>query len=136
MKEKNRLLLVYDGECPACSFYSGIIRIRENIGDLEIVNARDPSPIMDEITKMGLDIDQGMILKMDDQIYYGADAMHMLALISSRSGILNKFNYAVFRSRTLSRVFYPMLRACRNILLRVLGKAKINNLRKPNNNRF
>jgi predicted DCC family thiol-disulfide oxidoreductase YuxK len=130
------ILLVYDKECPACNAYCQIVRIRESVGDLKIIDAREQSDVMDEITAKGLDIDQGMVLKMGDQLYYGSDAIHALALIGSRSGIFNRFNYWVFKSKTLSSWLYPSLRLCRNLLLRALGKTKINNLDTPNNEKF
>ena len=125
---REEILLVYDKECPACNNYCQVIRIREDIGDLKIVDARVHSEVLDEITEMGLDIDQGMVLKMGRQIYYGSDAIHTLALISSRSDIFNRVNYWIFKSKSLSFIFYPVLRSCRNLLLKILGKTKINNL--------
>src|SRR5687767_15374616 len=91
------ILLVYDKECPVCNAYCQVVRIRESVGDLRIVNARESSAVMKEITDMGLDIDQGMVVKMGGQIYYGADAIHALSLISSRSGVFNRLNYWIFK---------------------------------------
>jgi len=91
---------------------------------------------MQEITARGLDIDQGMVLKMGDQLYYGADAIHALALISSRSGLFNKLNYWIFCSKRVSAWLYPILRSMRNLLLKILGKTKINNLGVSGNDRF
>ena len=102
---REEILLVYDKECPACNNYCQVIRIREDIGDLKIVDARVHSEVLDEITEMGLDIDQGMVLKMGGQIYYGSDAIHTLALISSRSDIFNRVNYWIFKSKSLSFIF-------------------------------
>ena len=123
---QEKILLVYDKECPACDYYCQVMRIRDSVGEIIIVNARDDSAVMDEITGQGLDIDQGMVLKMGNTLYYGSDAIHALALISSRSGIFNRLNYWIFKSKTLSRIFYPALRFFRNMLLKLLGKSKIN----------
>ena len=130
------VLLVYDKECPFCDNYCRLVRVREAVGKLKIVNARESSAIMDEITASGLDIDQGMVLKLEGQLYYGSDAIHALALFSSRSGIFNRLNYWVFRSRRLSHFLYPLLRFCRNFALKVLHKTKINNLNIAGNDRF
>lgn len=130
------ILLVYDRECPACNSYCQIVRIKESVGSLRIVDARESSAVMNEITDQGLDIDQGMVLKMGDQLYYGSDAIHALALISSRSGLFNRVNYWLFKSRTVSKVMYPILQTCRNLLLKMLGKTKINNLGLSDNERF
>ena len=130
------ILLVYDKECPACDTYCQIVRIQETVGDLKIIDARQKSEVLDEITELGLDIDQGMVLKMGGQLYYGSEAMHALALISSRSGLLNRINYWIFKSKSVSSWLYPVLRLFRNLLLKMLGKTKINNLGAPNNERF
>jgi predicted DCC family thiol-disulfide oxidoreductase YuxK len=127
---------VYDKECPACDNYCRVVRIRESVGDLKLVNAREESEVMREITARGWDIDQGMVLKAGDRLYYGSDAIHALALIGSRSGIFNRLNYWIFKSGTLSAILYPVLRACRNLLLKILGVTKINNLGMPGNDRF
>jgi predicted DCC family thiol-disulfide oxidoreductase YuxK len=130
------ILLVYDKECPVCDAYCQVVRIRESVGDLRIVNARESSDVMKEITDMGLDIDQGMVVKMEGQIYYGSDAIHALSLISSRSGVFNRLNYWIFRSERGSQFLYPLLRAFRNLLLKFLGKTRINNLNQENNVKF
>jgi predicted DCC family thiol-disulfide oxidoreductase YuxK len=87
------VILVYDKQCPLCDNYCKLIRIRESVGELVLIDARTNSNIMEEITQANLDIDQGMVLKFDDNLYYGADAIHVLAMISSPSGIFNRLNY-------------------------------------------
>ena len=132
----DQILLVYDRECPACNAYCQIVRIRESVGDLRIVDARENSEVMNEITAQGLDIDQGVVLKLGKQLYYGSDAIHKLALIGSRSGMFNRVNYWVFKSKTTSSILYPLLRFSRNLLLKILGKTKINNLQAKDNGKF
>lgn len=134
--KREEILLVYDRECPACNAYCQIVNIHESVGDLRIVDAREESEVMKEITSQGLDIDQGMVLKMGGQLYYGADAIHALALIGSRSGVFNRINYWMFKSKTASSILYPALRFCRNLLLKILGKTKINNLNTEGNDKF
>jgi predicted DCC family thiol-disulfide oxidoreductase YuxK len=138
MNKLNReeILLVYDGECPACNAYCQVVKTRESVGDLRIVDARENSEVLQEISAQGLDIDQGMVLKMGKQLYYGSDAIHTLALIGSRSGVFNHLNYWVFKSKRLSSIVYPILRISRNLLLKILRKTKINNLKTKDNNKF
>jgi len=130
------ILLIYDKECPLCHAYCRVARIRKSVGELRLVDARDSSAVMDEITARGWDIDQGMVLKVENNLYYGSDAIHALSLMSSRAGVFNRINYWVFRSHTLSRWLYPLLRFFRNLLLKLLGKTKINNLKLEDNDRF
>ena len=84
------IILVYDKECPACDLYCKLVRIRESIGKLILVDARNPGSFMDEITAAGLDIDQGMVLKVGDRMYYGVDAIHTLSIMGTRSGVFNR----------------------------------------------
>jgi predicted DCC family thiol-disulfide oxidoreductase YuxK len=134
--KREEILLLYDRECPACNAYCQVIKIKESVGDLRIVNARENSEFLKKITTQGIDIDQGMVLKIGDQLYYGSDAIHTLALIGSRSGIFNRLNYWIFKSKRLSSILYPVLRIFRNLLLKILRKTKINNLKTKDNDKF
>ena len=130
------IFLVYDKECPACDLYCKLVRVRKSIGNLILVDARNPGSFMDEITAAGLDIDQGMVLIVGDRMYYGADAIHILAIMGTRAGVFNRLAYWCFKSRAASSVVYPVLRSCRNLLLKILRKTKINNLALENNDYF
>ena len=136
MVETSDIFLVYDKQCPACDFYCNLVRIRETVGNLVLLDARDAGPLMQEITEAGLDIDEGMVLKAGNQLYYGADAIHKLSLMSTRSGIFNRLSYWCFKSARTARLLYPLLRLCRNLLLKILGRTRINNLDIAGNDRF
>ncbi len=126
--------VVYDKECPVCDFYCHAVDVEE--GELVRVDAREPGEAMDEITALGLDIDEGMVVRVDGRLYYGADAIHELALRSNNKGFLNRIASFVFRSPRMARFFYPILKAMRNLLLKLLGRARINNLEEPGRDRF
>lgn len=133
---KQDLFLVYDKQCPFCDAYCKLVRIREAAGNLILVDARDGGPLVDKVTAQGLDVDEGMVLIVGEQLYYGSDAIHALSLLSSRSGFFNRINYLIFRSSRWSAVLYPMLRSSRNVALKLLGRTRINNLQLPDNDRF
>ena len=128
--------LVYDWQCPACNLYCRQLCRGESGARFRLIDARGNPEEMKEITARGFDIDQGMILKMNDRFYYGADAIHQLALIASPSTVFNWLNIRIFRSRRRAQLLYPVLRASRNFLLKLLRRTKINNLGLPDNERF
>ena len=136
LNRQKSISLVYDKQCPACDFYCRRIEVHDNAGEMEIIDARVDSEIRDQVTQLGWDIDQGMVVKIDGALYYGADAIHVLAQLSSRSGWFNRLNYWLFKSPRLAGRLYPLLRSCRNLLLKLLGRTKINNLKVPGNDRF
>jgi predicted DCC family thiol-disulfide oxidoreductase YuxK len=118
-------VVVYDGECPFCSRYVGLVRLRDAVGRVRLVNAREPDPLVDELKREGFDLDEGMVLVMGGRRYHGADCINMLAMLSTPVGAFNRLNAALFRSPTASRLLYPVLRAGRNLVLRLLGRTKI-----------
>jgi predicted DCC family thiol-disulfide oxidoreductase YuxK len=105
MSDSKDIELIYDRQCPICDYYCQRMDVDESAGKLQRIDARENSDLMQEITDTGLDIDEGMVLKLDNRIFYGSDAIHKLA-------------------------------ACRNVLLRILGRRRINNLSIENNDRF
>lgn len=134
-KNTDEVWLVYDGECPVCRTYCKYVRIRDAVGTLHLVDARQPSALMDEITAAGLDIDQGMVVKFKDVLYYGPAAIHILTLLSTPSGVFNRISYYLFGSKRSASIFYPIGKAFRTLLLKLLGIKYIENLpaqrRKP-----
>lgn len=117
--------LVYDGECPFCSRYVALLKIREAVGPLKLVDARAGGLEADEVVRAGLDLDEGMVLKLSGRLYHGDDAVHALAMLSEPTGVFNRFNGWVFRSRRRSALLYPIMRAGRNATLRFLGRRKL-----------
>jgi predicted DCC family thiol-disulfide oxidoreductase YuxK len=120
--------LVYDGECPVCNTYCTHARIRDAVGRLHLVDARQPGELMDEITAAGLDIDQGMVVKFEGIMYYGPEAVRILTLLGTSSGFINRLNYWLFGTVRRARVFYPIGKAFRNLVLKLLGIRYIDNL--------
>ena len=123
---KKQYILIYDSECPVCANYVQMIRIRESLGELTLVSARDNSDLVKEISAMGINLDKGMVLKIDDQIFSDSETIHALAMISSRSTLFNKVNSWIFKSKWRTRLLYPPLRFGRRCLLSILGKKMLN----------
>ena len=136
MSDTDRIEVVYDRECPICEFYCQRIDVRESVGELVRVDARDDSEIMTEITALGLDIDEGMVVRVGDEFHYGADAIHELAKLGSKKGFVNNAARLGFGSRRIARLLYPLFKFLRNLLLKMLGKTRINNLQQAGKDHF
>jgi len=118
-------IIVYDGECPFCTRYVAMLRLKAAFGNVRLVDARSGDPAVQRILDAGLDLDEGMALIQGAQIYHGDDCIHRLALMSTPSTLFNKLNGAIFKSPTASRILYPFLRCGRNTALMLLGRRKI-----------
>lgn len=125
MAETQGAAIIYDGDCPFCSRYVKLVRLREALGQVDLVNAREGGPLVDEVQRAGLDLDEGMVLKLGDRFYHGADCIHMLAVLGTSSGLFNRVTGTLFRSPVVARSLYPLLRAGRNATLALLGRRKM-----------
>ncbi|MEX2127804.1 MAG: DCC1-like thiol-disulfide oxidoreductase family protein [Xanthobacteraceae bacterium] len=117
--------LLYDGQCPFCSRYVQRIRLQDAIGPVRLIDARENSPERAMVRAAGLEINQGMVLHFDGQLYHGDECLHRLALLTTPVGIFNWLNARLFSSPRISRLGYPILRTGRNLALRILGREPI-----------
>ncbi len=124
--EKSRAVTVYyDGDCPFCSEYVRLLRLRESVGAPELVNLREAPDDRRELEAAGYDLDRGMVVDISGVRYGGADALNALALLTTPSSLFNRVTAAVFSSPALSGIVYPVMRAGRNATLTVLGRAPL-----------
>lgn len=126
------IYFIYDGECPICNYAARAFRIKQAVGNLHLIDARtEPNhPLMQEVNKRGLNIDDGMVIIYEGGYYHGRDAIHLMGLLDSDIGWFNKINSFLFKSKPVAKICYPFLRACRNTLLKIKGVRKIDNLKR------
>ena len=115
----------YDGDCPFCSKYMSMIRLKDTLGEVKLVDLRVNSNVKDELLSQGFNLDKGMVVDIDGRRVDGADAVNQLALLSTPSNGFNRFNKMVMSSPLLAACLYPFLRAGRWLVLFFLGRAQI-----------
>ncbi len=125
MPDKPGIQIVYDGDCPFCSSYVRMTKLRQAIGEVELVNARESHPLVDDIKAKGFDLNQGMVAKFRGQFYAGADCIHLLAILTEPRGFWNRIVSRLFQSGRRSRLAYPFLKFGRDLALRLLGRSQI-----------
>ncbi|MDX2263818.1 MAG: DUF393 domain-containing protein [Hyphomicrobiales bacterium] len=125
MIDKSGIEIVYDGACPFCTGYARLIRLREAVGPVRIIDARSDHPLVAEIAAAGHDLDKGMAAKFGGRLYFGDECVHLLATLSEPKGVSNRL-MCLLRSRRLARFAYPIMVGCRNVALFALGHGKIN----------
>jgi hypothetical protein len=102
-----------------------MVRLRRAFGELRLVDARSGDPLVREVRTAGLDLDRGMVLKLNGQLYAGDQCLHVLALMSTSSGVFDRITGTLISSPRLARWLYPVLVAGRNATLLVLGRRKL-----------
>lgn len=122
---KKHLVVVYDGDCPFCSAYVKMLRLRDSVGTVELLNARDDSEIVRSFSACGKSLDDGMAAFYGNQLYYGSDAIALLSGLTTHSGGFNRLLAKMLRRPALARTIYPVMRMGRRAVLTLLGRQKL-----------
>lgn len=117
--------LLYDGDCPFCRSYVTLTKLRALSPGFRPLDARRHPVLCAALRERGLDIDRGMVLSWRGRLYWGADALWMLARIDRRGTVLAAVNRIGFGSRTVSRRLYPLFTTLRTLALRATGRGRI-----------
>lgn len=119
--------ILYDGDCPFCTRYVKLLRLRENLR-VELVNARENSADRDAATAKGYDLDHGMLVSYGGHDYYADAAITIVSVLATRSGFINRLSAAAFRSPGRAKIIYPLLAFFRRMTVLGLGRGLIRNL--------
>lgn len=120
------LTVIYDGECPFCRSYVSMMRLREAVGTVELVDARGDDPRVRRVMRDGYDLDTGMVVLWQGEVFFGDGAVHLLATLSSEDrGAFNRIQRRVFADPRRAARLYPVLAAGRRLFLRLVGRSPI-----------
>ena len=116
---KNKLIFIYDGECPFCNYFAELLELKSNLPNLQIKDARDKPPEM----PCEYDIDKkGAILINEGTMLYGANAINYIcSQIENPSDGLLEILRVVFSSGYRTKLIFPFLLISRRIALLLKG---------------
>ncbi|RKF12425.1 DUF393 domain-containing protein [Roseovarius spongiae] len=117
--------ILFDGDCIYCNDFARVMSLRSTLGSLALVNVRDAPDLISALRDHGFEPNEGMLFKAGNQLFFGADAVHMLALASQDKGLWGLASKTVFKNPTLVKVAYPLMKLGRRITLIARGKRKI-----------
>jgi hypothetical protein len=121
----NQLSIVYDGECPFCANFVKLYSISKKVSGIELINARQRPALVREFRSKGMEINEGMIVTWRGRHYFGAEGMHLLAILGNDSGVVGILNRLLFRNRKIAAAAYPLLVAGRRMTLALLRRKLI-----------
>lgn len=121
---RQAVTIVYDGDCPFCSRYVHMARLTDNF-DVELIDARTSPVTVARYKDLGIDLNEGMVIELEDRLFFGAEAAWLLARLTKPEGLWNRLVTGTLASRSRARWCYPVLRLGRNISLMALGRRPI-----------
>lgn len=119
-------VVVYDGDCPFSAAYLRQVRLRRVAGPVALVDARAEGghPVLRRLREAGLDLERGMVVELGGRLHHGAEAMTVLALLTSPHGAFSRAMAWAFRSPTRARLLFPPLMAGRKLARRLFGRTR------------
>jgi predicted DCC family thiol-disulfide oxidoreductase YuxK len=121
----DKLTVVYDGDCPFCRNYVQLMALRKAVGQVDLVDARSPHPVVRRLIDMGFDLNEGMATLYGGKVYYGSDSVVLLSSMTHEYGWLGRLMAILLRNPARARLLYPLMKAGRRVTLRMLGKPLI-----------
>ena len=122
---KKRIEIYYDGDCPFCTKFVVLSKLKKEY-EVSINNLRDFPDKVKEFNKKSIDVNEGMIVILENEIYFGHQAVHLITILSDKKYFLSKIYKIFFSNLTFTKFLYPIMRLFRNITLKILGRKKIN----------
>lgn len=122
MENRSSITVVYDGECPLCSRFAMMIRLREQFGQVRLVDARQAHDPLVARLRRTYRLDDGFVVLHEDREYYGAAAMRFLAAATEEKGGTSRLLRAFFRPQGTGSGLYQVLVRGRKLLLRLTGR--------------
>ena len=119
----NEIKIYYDGDCIYCKNYAKLSYLQKKFDKVQLINIRDNNPEI-QLLKKNYNLNDGMIVKTNNDTYYGYLALWYLSTIESKSLFINILFY-LFRFKFISKFFYPIFKIIRLITLYVLGRKPI-----------
>ena len=119
------LTIIYDGECPFCAAYMKMLRLRESVGEVELIDARSDHPEVLRVKRLGLDLQEGMVARYGGKDYYADECLTLLAMLSSGSGVFNQITAWMFKSAVRAKLMYLVMKTGRGVTLKLLGRKPI-----------
>ena len=121
MSEK--ILFIYDGECPFCNHFAQLIELKSCLPTLQIVDGRKNLDQLTKLYKQGYDLNKGAILIIDGKIKHGAEAINMIcSKIKEPDDRLLEILRIIFKSNKRSNLLFPFLLWARRFSLTLKGK--------------
>ena len=121
----DKMVVVYDGECPFCRNYIKLMSLRKAVGDVELVDARTQAPPVRRLVELGYDLNEGMAAIYAGKVYYGKDAVVLISSLTGDRDWTGRVIAISLRSPTRATFLYPVMKLGRRVALAMLGKPLI-----------
>ena len=117
---KQKITLYYDKQCPFCSKYANLLKLKENF-EITLKDARENLSEMSFVCG-NLNINDGFIVVYKNDCFQGSKALAFLNSAVDKTTFLGKLHFIFRYDNIFSKILYNVLFILRKIILFVLRK--------------
>ena len=112
---QQKITLYYDKQCPFCSNYANLLKLKENF-EITLKDAREN---LDEISLVceNLDINDGFIVVYENHCFQGVKALEFLNSAVDKTTTLGKLHFFFAYDNTFSKFLYKILFILRKFII-------------------
>ena len=115
---KKKIKIFYDGSCVFCNNYIQLVKLKEDF-DVSLVNLRDNLEDAKIFFNRGINVDEGMIIEIEDKIYFGTNAMIFLSKYDKATNLSNFLINKIFKSNLFPDLIYSLFKLIRVFVLKL-----------------
>jgi predicted DCC family thiol-disulfide oxidoreductase YuxK len=113
--------LLYDGDCLLCQKFERYVALRQR-HEVKILNAREQTELVEQLADQWYNINEGMILRVGDEIYVWAQAAVRLDTLIQGQWRMQRLLIWLSQQRCLVQLLYPIFKAVRVLIFQLQGR--------------
>jgi hypothetical protein len=117
---KQNITLYYDKQCPFCSKYANLLKLKENF-EITLKDARENQSEISLVCG-NLNINDGFIVIYENNCFQGEKALAFLNSAVDKTTFLGKLHFIFRYENIFSKILYKILFVLRKIILFILRK--------------
>ena len=119
--------VIFDGQCPFCRAYVASLNGKNELNKTGVskVDARCAPELVAQLASKGVNINAGIVFIKGGAVFQDAAALTLLAKQHAAPRWLVSLHHRLLRYSFLSLAIYPILRALRNVYLRLARQSAI-----------
>jgi predicted DCC family thiol-disulfide oxidoreductase YuxK len=117
---KQKITLYYDKQCPFCSKYANLLKLKENF-EITLKDARENQSEISLVCE-NLNINDGFIVIYENNCFQGEKALVFLNSAVDKDTLLGKLHFFFAYENIFSKFLYKILFVLRKVILFILRK--------------
>lgn len=118
-KIKESIIILYDADCYLCSNFQQYLQLKQKV-DISYKDIHEDSDYISSLQKLWYNLDHGMIIDMDGEIYQWKDAIAEIEKLLDNQKRYDKIMKFCMSKEWIRNLGYPVAQLMRKVFLRFI----------------